>query len=66
MQYSILVCDDDAAIVDAIAILLSQSGYTVLKAYHGDQAIALLKQKGEAIHLLILDIMMPRQVARQR
>ncbi len=61
MQYTILVCDDDAAIVDAIAILLGQSGYRVLKAYQGDQAITQLDQKGEAIHLLILDIMMPQK-----
>ena len=55
---SVLVCDDDKEIVDAIEIYLSQEGYRILKAYDGMQALEILKR--EEIHLLILDIMMPR------
>ena len=55
---NILVCDDDREIVDAIEIYLSQEGYQILKAYDGEQAIALLQK--EDVHLLIMDIMMPR------
>ena len=55
---NILVCDDDREIVDAIEIYLSQDGYHIFKAYDGEQAIALLKR--EEIHLLIMDIMMPK------
>ena len=55
---NILVCDDDKEIVDAIEIYLSQDGYQIYKAYDGEQAIALLKK--EDIHLLIMDIMMPK------
>ena len=55
---NILVCDDDRAIVDAIEIYLSQEGYTVLKAYDGMEAIEMLKK--HEIHLLLIDIMMPR------
>ncbi len=61
MQYNILVCDDDKAIVDAIAILLNQTGYNVLKAYDGNQVIEQLGQNETEIHLLILDVMMPRK-----
>ncbi len=61
MQYNILVCDDDKAIVDAIAILLNQSGYHVLKAYDGDQVIKQLSQNEVEIHLLLLDVMMPQK-----
>ena len=50
---NILVCDDDREIVDAIEIYLSQD-----KAYDGEQAIQILDK--EDIHLLIMDIMMPR------
>ncbi len=57
-MYNILVCDDDKDIVDAIEIYLSQEGYHVLKAYDGDEALEILKQQN--VHLLILDIMMPR------
>ena len=55
---NILVCDDDREIVDAIEIYLNQDGYRIFKAYDGEQAIEILKK--EDIHLLIMDIMMPR------
>lgn len=55
---NILVCDDDKEIVDAIEIYLSQDGYQIFKAYDGQQAIEVLKK--EDIHLLIMDIMMPK------
>ena len=55
---NILVCDDDREIVDAIEIYLSQDGYKIYKAYDGEQAIQILDK--EDIHLLIMDIMMPK------
>lgn len=55
---NILVCDDDKEIVDAIEIYLSQEGYRIFKAYDGEQAVELLKK--EEIHLLIMDLMMPK------
>ncbi len=55
---NILVCDDDREIVDAIEIYLAQDGYGIFKAYDGEQAIEILKK--EEIHLMIMDIMMPR------
>ena len=55
---NILVCDDDREIVDAIEIYLSQDGYKIYKAYDGEQAIRILDK--EDIHLLIMDIMMPK------
>lgn len=55
---NILVCDDDKEIVDAIEIYLSQDGYKIYKAYDGEQAIEILDK--EDIHLLIIDIMMPK------
>lgn len=55
---NILVCDDDKEIVEAIEIYLQQEGYTVLKAYDGEQALAMLKEN--EVHLLIIDVMMPK------
>ncbi len=55
---AVLVCDDDREIVDASEIYLMQEGYKVYKAYDGEQAIRILKE--EDIHLLIMDVMMPR------
>ena len=44
--------------MDAIEIYLAQDGYGIFKAYDGEQAIEILKK--EEIHLMIMDIMMPR------
>ena len=52
------MCDDDREIVDAIEIYLSQDGYKIYKAYDGEQALQILDK--EDIHLLIMDIMMPK------
>ncbi len=55
---NILVCDDDKEIVEAISIYLKQDGYEVICAYDGVQALEIVKKQD--IHLIILDIMMPR------
>ena len=57
-MYNILVCDDEREIVDAIEIYLMQEGYQVFKAYDGEEAIQILKK--QEVHLLIMDIMMPK------
>lgn len=54
---TILVCDDDKEIVEAISIYLKQEGYTVVPAYNGKEALQLARE--QEIHLIILDIMMP-------
>lgn len=55
---NILVCDDDRQIVEAIDIYLTQEGYRVLKAYDGMEAVGILRSND--IHLLIIDVMMPK------
>jgi DNA-binding response OmpR family regulator len=55
---NILVCDDDKAIVDAIGIYLENEGYTIFKAFNGLEAIEGVKD--HEIHLIIMDIMMPK------
>ena len=58
IMYNILVCDDDKEIVEAIEIYLTKEGYNILRAYNGEEALKII-EKNE-IHLLILDIMMPK------
>lgn len=55
---NILVVDDDREIVDGIGIFLSGEGYKVLKAYDGIEALDILSEN--EVHLMILDIMMPK------
>ncbi len=57
-MYTVLVCDDDKAIVESLEIYLKIEGYNVLKAYDGIGAIDTVKNN--EIHCMILDIMMPR------
>jgi DNA-binding response OmpR family regulator len=55
---NILVCDDDIAIVDAIEIYLENEGYQIFKAFNGIEAIEVIRDY--EIHLIIMDIMMPK------
>ena len=57
---NILVVDDDREIVDSIGIFLSGEGYKVLKAYDGIEALDILSEN--EVHLMILDIMMPKLI----
>ncbi len=56
-MYNVLVCDDDAAIVNSIEIYLNLEGYKVFKASNGKEALAIVEK--EEIHCIVLDIMMP-------
>lgn len=54
---TILVCDDDKQIVEAISIYLAGEGFRLLKAYDGYDALKIMDQ--EKVDLLIIDVMMP-------
>lgn len=54
---TILVCDDDKQIVEAIDIYLTGEGYNVIKAYDGAEALEIMKNN--EVNLIILDVMMP-------
>lgn len=55
---NILVCDDDKAIVDALEIYLENEGYHIFKASNGVEALKVVED--HKIHLIIMDIMMPK------
>ncbi|MBQ6948920.1 MAG: response regulator transcription factor [Firmicutes bacterium] len=55
---NILVCDDDKEIVGAIEIYLNNEGYQVYKAHDGLEALNVVEK--EEIHLILMDIMMPK------
>ncbi|MBC8570696.1 response regulator transcription factor [Zongyangia hominis] len=55
---TVLVVDDDKEICDSIGIYLKNEGLTVLSAYDGVQALEMLEEN--TVHLILLDIMMPR------
>ena len=55
----VMVAEDEAAIREFIVINLRRSGYEVLEAENGAQALTLYETNGDAIDVAILDIMMP-------
>ncbi|OZI13211.1 DNA-binding response regulator [Bacillaceae bacterium SAS-127] len=57
-QYNVLVVDDEKEIRDAIEIYLKNEGITVIKAEDGIDAIEKLNE--HPVHLIVLDVMMPR------
>lgn len=57
-MYRILVCEDEKAIADALEIYLANEGYEVLRAENGIEALETVKK--EMVHLILMDIMMPK------
>jgi len=57
-MYRILICDDERDIVSALKIYLTSEGYETVEAYDGEEALAAIER--EEIHLVLLDIMMPK------
>lgn len=57
-MYNILICDDDADIRAALRLYLAPEGYGIFEAADGAEALALLGR--EAIHLVLMDLMMPQ------
>ena len=58
MKYVILVADDEAEIRDLLRLYLENSGYDVLEAADGLEALAILEKNH--VDLAVLDVMMPR------
>ncbi len=57
-MYTVLVCDDDSAILESIRIYLENEGYNVLTAVDGVEAVEMVDNN--EIHCLVMDVMMPR------
>ena len=61
----ILVVEDDAQIRSLIRGVLDASGYTVLEARRGEDALRLSEQHAGALHLLLTDVVMPGMSGRE-
>ncbi len=58
MQLTVLIVDDDEEITKSTGIFLKAEGYRVLEAHDGIEALDMLMS--ETVHLVLLDIMLPR------
>jgi DNA-binding response OmpR family regulator len=55
---TVMVVDDDAAIVEVVCAILEGAGYRVLKAVHSDEALDISSVYKEEIDLLVTDVKM--------
>ena len=55
---TILICDDQPDILQALRIYLTPEGYRLLTAENGEQVLKLLET--EPVDLILLDVMMPK------
>jgi len=58
MEYMVLAADDERELLDILELYLSKDGIRMLKASDGEEALAMFQNN--EVHLLLLDIMMPK------
>ena len=61
---TVLVAEDESAILDLIKIMLEQQGYYVLAAATPGEAIQMAEEHNGELHLLITDVVMPEMNGR--
>jgi len=62
---TILVADDDTVFRELIKTQLERSGYTVIEAIDGIDAIRKFVDHKESVELLIIDVIMPKMHGRE-
>ncbi len=58
---TLLLVDDEPIIREMWGEILDEVGYHVLSAGDGDEALSVLEERGGAVDLVILDLVMPRK-----
>jgi PAS domain S-box-containing protein len=62
---TILVIEDDDTVREPVCEMLRLSGYTVLEARHGGEALLICERHKGAIHLMLSDVVMPQISGRE-
>ena len=60
MDKSILIVDDESRMRKLIKDFLVARGYSILEAEDGEKALQIFEENKEKIHLILLDVMMPK------
>ena len=64
-QRTVLVVEDETVVRDMLSEFLTTSGYTVISARSGEQALALVRQRKVVPDLLITDFELPGMNGQQ-
>jgi len=59
-KYRILAVDDEIINLQVLVNHLSLSGYSVIKALNGKDALTIIRDPGARVDIVLLDVMMPR------
>jgi PAS domain S-box-containing protein len=62
---TILVVEDEEDVRGLAVRVLERQGYTVLETSCGDDALVLMRERKEPIHMILTDVVMPRMNGRQ-
>lgn len=62
---TILIAEDDAQVRETSAALLQKTGYGVVEATDGEDAIAKFMKENERLDLVILDVVMPKKNGKE-
>jgi len=62
---TVLVAEDDASLRDLTRIVLESFGYSIIEAVDGDDAIIKFMENRDRIHLVMLDMIMPRKNGKE-
>ena len=58
---TILLVEDDSALRRAMTQMLQRFGHTVIEAHDGDDAISKFRKHRDEVHLVLMDVIMPRK-----
>jgi PAS domain S-box-containing protein len=61
----VLIAEDESMVRDIMARTLRESGYTVIEASDGREALELLERLGGAVNLVVADVVMPGMAGRE-
>jgi len=62
---TILIAEDETDTREIVSEVLRIEGYTVLEAIDGEDAIRIFRENKERIHLVLLDVRMPKKDGRE-
>lgn len=62
---TILLVEDNAVVRGAANVILTEAGYRVLEAVDGEDAIQKFMENKDEIHLLFLDVIMPKKNGKE-